>query len=67
MSQVEFIETPHNTVHAKLTGPADDYNTLVRRIASAAGRRKLGGRITSGASFNGDTVEVRVIYAARRA
>lgn len=67
MSEIVFVETPHNTVHATATGDATQYDSLIRSIAAHAGHRKLGGRITSGASFlPGGRVEVRVVYSTKR-
>lgn len=59
---VTFAPTPFRTVHAMATVPAQHTGKARRSIASQAGRRGLGKRVTIREHVIGDTAIVFAIY-----
>lgn len=59
---VEFTPTPFRTVHVSAVVPASDVTRVKRSIASQAGKRKLGKRVTLREHSFGGTVHLFAIY-----
>jgi len=60
---VQFIPTPYRTVHASVTVPTQDTAKARRSIASQAGHRKLGKRLTIREHQFGPSTTLYAIYS----